>query len=298
MKKYYLFGKETNIEKNMRKIESRSVRCHWHDKDDLLEKDFIGFFNEKGECFDNCNELGAKSWKKYSELKEKNKETFEKFKTKVNFSIDEIDKFISLSNSIQEVQSDIRSKQKDVSNGFVFDDTKIGGSKKTRRFKKDNRRFLTEKEIVSLNKQIEKLQQKETTLCKKLKIEETLDKIIRSLYNINLKTAEGFSENYGYGDSVFLFKTYKDNMDRLKQKVNNIEFNNLKEKDKEIKLKEVNIFQEAYDKVLEIVKEDLEDEEKMTVKKSRQVTNKAKFYIDENGVRHELDSSVSQVVLR
>jgi hypothetical protein len=82
----------------------------------------------------------------------------------------------------------------------------------------------------------------------------------------------------------------------MKQKVNSIEYNSIKNKE-DIKPSEVNIFEEAYEKVYDIVEADKEDEEKMTVKDSRVITKRAKFYIDENGIKHELDQNINQVVL-
>ena len=296
MRQYYLFGKETVNIDIIQKIEKKSSKCMWHIPEDKLDKNFIGFFTEKNECFDNCSELGAKSWKKYNDLKKKNEEKFEKFKEKLNFSIEKINEFINLSNDIQDTRGNIRSKKKDLENGFVLSDTKINGSKKKRRFKKDNRRFLTDREINNLEKEIEKLKIEEINMCKRLKIEETLEKAISSSFDINFRHCEKLSEKHGYGETVFLYNIFKDNLERMKQKVNNIEYNSRKEKE-DIKLSEITIFEEAYKKVYDIVKSDKEDEEKMTVKDSRVITKKAKFYIDENGVRHELDQNINQVVL-
>jgi hypothetical protein len=209
MRRYYLFGKETDDTNNIQKIEKRSSRCWWHTHGDILEKSFIGFFTDKKECFDNCSELGSKSWKKYGELKTKNKEKFEKFKERLNFSIEKINEFVCLSNDIQDIKGDIRSKKKDLDNGFVFSDIKINGSKKKRRFKKDNRRFLTDREISNLEKEVEKLKIEENNMCKRLKIEETLEKVISSTFDIDFRYSEELSEKYGYGETVFLYNISK-----------------------------------------------------------------------------------------
>jgi hypothetical protein len=64
-----------------------------------------------------------------------------------------------------------------------------------------------------------------------------------------------------------------------------------------INIKNVKVFEETYQKVFERVEEDKEAEEMMTVQRARAVTNRARYYIDENGNRVELGSDVRQVVL-
>lgn len=295
---YYLFGKKTTDIKHIQKIEKRSVKCMWHLKEDELDKDFIGYFTEKGECFDNCSELGIKSWSKYNCLKNNNDLKFENFQKCLQDCLVYIDQFIKLSDNIQDINGRINNNKKDLENGFVFLDTKISGSKKKRRFKKDNKRFLTNKEIESLEFENSSLEIEMKELCKKLKIEDTLYKILYKTFDIDKSYASSFSEKHGYGKTVFLYIRFKENLEKLKQKVNDIEYNNRKNYYKEkINQKEITIFQEAYDKVYEMIKQDKNDEEKMIVKKERNITNKTKFYIDENGNRQELEDNVNQVVL-
>lgn len=302
MRKYYLFGKETEDAKIIQKIHEKTEKCWWHSSSDELEKDFVGYFNEKGECYDNCSSLCKKSWKIYENMKKQNLENFSDFQERIEKSLKEINLFMNISDIIQNLDSCINSKQKDINNGYVFADTRIGGSKKTRRFKKDNRRFLTDKETLKLQNDIEGMKREKHEACKKLKLEETLKNIIEYTFYIDMRKASSFSEKHGYGKTIFQYLCFKENMEKLKTKVNNIRFNNMKftatERKKEfnVKLSEVKVFEETYDKVYEIVKEDKVVEDQMKVKKARVVTNKAKFYIDENGKRRELADDVDQVV--
>ena len=299
MRRYYLFGKETNDLKTIQKIHERSEICMWHTPDDILEKDFIGYFTENKECYDNCRHLDCKSWKIYNKNKEKNKEEFEKFTEKINFAMDTINKFINLSSKIQNLESTIKSKNKTMKDGFVYASTTISGSKKKRRFKKDNRRFLLDKELESLKIEIEELKIENHNLSKELKIEETLEKVIDKMYYIDKNVSEKFSDKFGYGKTVFLYNCYKETMKKLKQKVTDIEYNSqkLKNKEQDIDYSSITIFDEAYDKVFEIVKESKDYEEMTKIIKQREITKKAKFYIDEKGVRRELGKNIKQQVI-
>ena len=56
-------------------------------------------------------------------------------------------------------------------------------------------------------------------------------------------------------------------------------------------------YEDTYDKVYKDFIEDKEYEEKTKVKERRKVSNKAKFYIDENGVSVSLDQNIDQVII-
>ena len=71
----------------------------------------------------------------------------------------------------------------------------------------------------------------------------------------------------------------------------------IQNKELDISLDDVTIFDETFSKVSEKVEEDKRIQEMMTVKSERTVTKRAKFYIDENGRRVELDESINQVVI-
>jgi hypothetical protein len=112
-----------------------------------------------------------------------------------------------------------------------------------------------------------------------------------------------YNNRFEWHETVGLYKDHKKIMNSLKLKINYFTYNNMKEKydlqrkDIDFDLGDIEIFEKTYDKVLEKFKEEKEIFEMMEVRGRRNLTKKAKFYIDENGNRVELDQNISQVVI-
>ena len=98
-----------------------------------------------------------------------------------------INKFTDSIAEIYNIKSKIRGIKKKLENGYVIQDFKTKGGKKTRRYKKDNRRFLTEKELEDLKEELSDLDHSETRLSKKIEFEKILENIIKGMYLIILK---------------------------------------------------------------------------------------------------------------
>ena len=305
--KFYHKGIEIFDKILQERIKKDATRCWWHGADDRYHTDFTGYIGEDGFCYDACSHIAKKTFQKmHQEAENRQREYVDKFlkiKNSIILSINTINKFTDSISQVSEIKNKIRSIKKKLENGYVIQDFNLRGGKKTRRYKKDNRRFLTDKEILDLKQDFSNLDNMETELSKKIKLEQVLEKIIRDMYCIDEPLMHYYNYRFEWHETVGLYKDYLEELKNLKLKINHFTFNNIKQK-YEIKNKEldttlddITIFEETYEKVLDRVEEDKKIEEMMTVKEKRNVTKKAKFYIDENGNRVELDSSIEQVVL-
>jgi len=292
------------FDKNLQeKIKRDSKRCWWHDESEKNNKEFTGYVDANGICYDICS-YGTWERVKKREIKEKN--YVEKFLTVKNTIIDTIgtiETFLNSLSEIADIKGNLRSIRKKLNNGYVVQNINVKGGKKTRRYKKDNRRFLTDREIVDLKEELGNLDNLETTLSKKIKFEGTLEKILSNMYYIKEPLMHSYNNRFEWHETVGLYKNYISSMQNLKIRINHFTFNNIKEKyelqrkEMDITLDDVTVFEETFDKIIQKVEEDKEIEEMMTVRNERKVTKKAKFYIDENGKRIQLDQNIDQIVV-
>lgn len=298
--RFYFKGIETFDKKLQEKITRDSKRCWWHDEPD---KNFTGYIGEDGNCYDVCSH---NIWKIYETDKNRIKKYEEKFlevKNTILESINIIEDFIESIVQISQIKGTIRSIKKKLENGYVHQDLNIRGGKKSRRYKKDNRRFLTDRELIDLREELGNLDNIESTLSKKIKFEETLEKVLKKMYHINESLMHSYNNRFEWYETVGLYKDYSAIIENLRLRINHFTFNNMKEKyelqkkELDITLTDIVIFEETLEKVSRTVDEDKKIEDMMTVKSERKVTKKAKFYIDENGNRIELDQSIDQVVI-
>lgn len=298
--KFYHKGVPVFDKKIQERIRRDSKRCWWHDEPD---ESFTGYIDLKGDCYDVCS-FGA--WERVKKREFAEKEYEEKFlsiKNTIIGSIDIISYFINSLREISEIKGKIRSIKKKIENGYVMQDTKIKSGKKTRRYKKDSRRFLTDKEIIDLKKEYDDLDNLENTLSKKIKIEDTLEKVYKNMYSITESQMHSYNNRFEWYETVGLYRDYQNQLKNLELRLNHFTFNTIKEnyeaqkKQLDLTLDDINIFSETSEKVLEKIEEDKKIEEMMTVKRERKVTKKAKFYIDENGDRINLDQNIDQIVI-
>ena len=305
--KFYYRGVETFDKKLRERIKKDSSRCWWHDQSDKNDKTFTGYIGKDGFCYDVCNYNSQKRfYERVMEQNQKEKEYLDNFlqtKNTIIFSMDIIQKFIESIIYVTDVKGKIRSIKKKLENGYVVQDFNLRGGKKTRRYKKDNRRFLTDREIIKLKEELGNLDHLESDLSKKIKLEETLERIIGEMYDIKEYMMHQFNNRFQWHETVGLYKDYTEMFENLKIRINHFTFNTIKEKyqiqnkELDISLDDVTIFDETFSKIFEKVEEDKRIQEMMTVKSERTVTKRAKFYIDENGRRVELDESINQVVI-
>jgi hypothetical protein len=297
MNRYYLRGKRVYDFDLIKKIERDSCRCWWHQGMEP-DKTFTGYINTEGEYFDVCLVVSKKTWKKCEDRREKFEKEFNYFKKSLDDNSKKITDFFNLLDNISEIKSELRNINKKLRNKYVIEESNRKTGKRSRRYKKDNKRYLTDQEIQNLVERKKDLSQLEIQKSKKVNLEEMLYTVHRTADGIDLELAKKFRMKYDYSETELLYKDYIEILDRLKDKVNGIAYNDLREEEKkDLKLGDIDVFQKAEEKVLERIIEEKEDEEKMRVLDRRKVTKKAKFYIDENGIRRELSNSVSQVVI-
>jgi hypothetical protein len=299
--KYYNKG-ITYDKKIIEKLKRDCKLCSWHDSEECIDSEFIGYIKD-GKIYDLCHYLTWKQREKDDERERKYVQDFIKIKNLVLETNQIITKFLSSLEDISEIKNNIRSLNKKIRNGYVIQNTSVSRGKKNRRYKKDNKRYLIETEIEKIKEEIQNLENLEITLSKKLNFEDLLMNIMKLMEGIDLNLMKKYNNRFEWHETVGLYKDHKKIMNSLKLKINYFTYNNMKEKydlqrkDIDFDLGDIEIFEKTYDKVLEKFKEEKEIFEMMEVRGRRNLTKKAKFYIDENGNRVELDQNISQVVI-
>lgn len=298
--KYYNKGRTFN-KSIIQKLKKDCRKCNWCDINSV-DKNFIGY-TEEGKVFDLCYYL---IWKQRENLQQRENDyvkNFEKTKNDIIGSINLIKKFINSLTEIMEIKNNIALLKKKIENGYVFHQETVSKNKKKRRYKKDNKRYLIDSEIEKLKEDISNLEILETSLSKKIKLEELIFEITEKMENIDINLMTKFNNRFEWHETVGLYKDYEKMFSSLKLKVNYFSYVNGKEKYKildknfDLDINDIKIFEETYTKVMEKIEEDKAIRDMMEVKSKRKLTKKAKFYIDEDGNRIELDQNIEQVVL-
>lgn len=330
---YYSKGVISYDEELNFKIKRDSILNWWYqdDYDRKIDFDngFTGYVNENGKVFDISHILVRRDEKKYDEAKKKRVEKFRHLQECIFKSTEEVESYGNQLDLLSKAKGQVRKLTETLRKGYVNDDKKIGGSKRRRRYKKDSRRFLTDKEIEKMEKDKEYYKEQENQISEGMKIEDLLYKIIRRMDGITQERMSRYAQAYGYHWTEGIYSIFEQRFESLKERVNGVarmdmlmelekkkkkgggkkkitspseedgsDSDNDNDNDEDtINIKNVKVFEETYQKVFERVEEDKEAEEMMTVQRARAVTNRARYYIDENGNRVELGSDVRQVVL-
>ena len=330
MCQYYAKGILSFNEELNAKIKRDSIPNWWYqddyDRNVAFDTAFTGYVNEEGKVFDISHILCKNLEKKIIEREKKIVEKFRYLQDCILKSTEEVESYGSKLDALAKAKGQVRKLTETLRKGYVTDDKKIGGSKRRRRYKKDSRRFLTDKEIEKMEKDREYYKEQEDYITVGLKLEDLLYNIIRRMDGITQIRMSRYVQTYGYHWTEGIYSIFEQRFDSLKERVNGVarqdmlmELEKKKKKpgggkkvpstegtdadtDSEddedtIDIKDVKVFEETYQKVYDRIEEDKRDEEMMTVQRSRAVTNRARYYIDENGNRVELGSDVRQVVL-
>jgi len=330
MATYYAKGVLSFNEDLNAKIKKDSIYSWWY-QDDYergipFDTHFTGYVDENGKVFDISHILCKNAEKKIAEREKKIVEKFQSIQNAVLKSTEEVVDFCNKLDQKSNAKNKVKSVAKKIKRGWVQNTNKIGGSKRKRRFKKDNRRFLTDQEIKKLQEEKEYYSNLVTELSYSIDIEDFLYKIIYRMYDIKKDTIGKYHLSYGYHNTEGIYIIYELRLETLREKVNHLAYNDIIEEEKKkqkfsgtdseakreledsdsdseevevsnVKRKDVKVFEEMYEKMKEKVEEDRQSAQDMTVLRERQVTNRARYYIDENGNRIELGSNVRQVVL-
>ena len=329
MTTYYAKGVLSYDEELNAKIKRDSI-CNWWYQDDYdrnipFDTDFTGYIDENGKVFDISHILCRNTAKKISDREKRSIQKFESIQNAVLKSTEEVVDFCNKLDQKSNAKNKVKSIAKKIKRGWVQNTNKIGGSKRKRRFKKDNRRFLTDQEIKKLQEEKEYYSNLMTELSSGIDIEDFLYKIIYRMYDIKKDVIGKYHLKHGYHNTEGIYIIYELRLETLKEKVNHLAYNDIVEEEKKkqkfsgaasetkeedsedseseeeeatnVKRKDIKVFEKMYKRMKEKVEEDRQSAQDMTVLRERQVTNRARYYIDENGNRIELGSNVRQVVL-
>ncbi len=326
MCEYFAKGLPSFDEELNTKIKRDSIPNWWYqddyDRNISFDSDFTGYVNEEGKVFDISHILVKRDYKKIMENEKRREEKFKRLQECILKSTEEVENYGSKLDSLAKAKGHVRKLTETLRKGYVTDDKKIGGSKRRRRYKKDSRRFLTDKEIEKMEKDREYYREQETYISTGMKLEDLLYKIIRRMDGITRERMSRYVQLHGYHWTEGIYSIFEQRFLSLNERVNGVarqdmlmELEKKKKKpgggkksvstdadadsdseDDEDTI-DIKVFEETYQKVYDRIEEDKRDEEMMTVQRSRAVTNRARYYIDENGNRVELGSDVHQVVL-
>ena len=278
---YYSKGICSYDEELNKRILKDARRCRWHDE---VDDDFTGYTKEvtdkktgkkTKEFYDICSILFKRDSIKENE---RAKERFKKFchiSDSVILSTTEINKMNNQIDQISETKNKINGINKKLTRGLVQD---------------------------------------------KLDIDKFLYENVKRMYGIKKDTIGKYYLAYGYHETEGIYTIYELRLESLKEKINHLAYNDLIEKEtairsevadedsgsesetesktktdhSKINRKSIKVFEEKYKRVSEIIKE---EQENYTVTSARSVSNRARFFIDRDGNRVELDTDVRQVVL-
>jgi hypothetical protein len=301
-KKYYFKGVPVYEKNIIDKIEKNAKLCRWHDSEDMIDRTFTGY-KLNDQYYDICSYLYKKDMEEVHRKEREYVENFTNTKNLIIKTIEDICKFLNSIEEIYDIKGKIRNLEKKLLNGFVINQERISGGKKKRRYKKDNKRYLIDSELEKISQDKKHLENLEIDLSKKIKFEDFLEKILKQMNNIDENLMIRYNNRFEWHETVALYREYENYFTKLNKKINHFTFSNIQErymllkKELDIELSDVKLFEETLEKVRERLEEERQIEEMMTVKERRHVSKKAKFYIDENGKRIELDENIDQVVI-
>lgn len=230
---------------------------------------------EDGKCHDNQYIFYEQSNEKYQKLKKENSEKFEKYKNKVNTASKILEDLYGRIHKYRDSKNHIKRIQAVLDKGYVINTQKVGGSKHSRRNKKNSRyRYLTDQEIEDYKEKIKTEQVNMVARKSDIKSKKAIEDVFFTFgMTIEMMKQESVKMNYlmhSYGSTIFLFSIFEDLLQKF---------------DKEI-----------YNEVLANYKEVLKIDKEEKVQKKKVVKNKTRVYIDENGVEHEIKEDVEQII--
>ena len=300
---FYEKGIPVFDESRKNKIKTYCQRCWWHDGHPV-DSTFTGYILN-GEAYDVCASVGRSLEKKIEGRREERIKGFENFKSRMEEAQEQMDDFIRKLDKYSEVKNKRKQKEKILVRGYVLETNMGKSNKKSRRFKKDNRRYITDQEVDKLKEEVKDLEIKESHISKQINIEDLLYDFTKKTEDMTLKKCNYYRFQMGreYSDIYPPFKNLQNLQECCRDKINGISYQDmsdtyrLQKKKIDFKESDISVYQETLKKVKDQIMKDKQDEEKMTVLSRRKVTHKAKYWIDENGNRVELDSNIKQEVV-
>lgn len=301
---FYSKGRLTYDKQLIEKIKKDAEPCWWHQDSfdrDLPDKTdgFTGWIDEKGVVRDICGILYRRENRRQAEISKKRHEMFLEMEARVLYSTKEVETFSNNLDRLADLRAKISKTETKLRNKYVQMDGVVRGSKKKRRFKKNNKRDLTEKELEFLEKEKNSLKLQEEQMSQQLNIEEVLYGVFRRIYGITKQKISAWHQKYGYHRTEGIYKIYELRLSSLKDQINRLAYNDIVQENEEteVTLKDVNEYDEIFERVMDKIEDDIEYDNSIAHQQRRTVTRKARFYINERGERVELGQDVNQVVL-
>ena len=248
-------------------VEKRNLDpCSWHAPEDLenLPSDYIGYVAD-GCVYDNCRTEYLRSLHRSNTELAARRSKFTKFKTQFSEATQKLTTLLTMLKTKDSLQHEISATSKILSDGFRF--IKMHGNKR--------KKPIDEVETEKLEKQVKKL----NTALKKAQADlETTHKILFEV----IKTTHKYTDetirklNFVWNDyknTVFMYNEFKELFKRVEDKI------------------------EDYDMIYDEIMSDIEALQVTEVKERRAVRHKARYYIDEQGNKQELNMDQKQEII-
>lgn len=306
--RFYSKGEPTYDPDLIAKIKRDAEPCIWHqdsfDRDRMDEiTDFTGWIDENGVVRDICHILVKRDTAREEAADKKRHEMFLEMEGRVLGSTQEVEAFSNKLDRIADIRGKIAKMDKKLRDKYVQIDGVVRGSKKKRRFKKNNKRDLTDTELEKIEKERDEIVFQREEMERNLSIEDVLYRVFRRLYGIPMEKMSPWNQKYGYHRTEGIYEIYNMRLACLKDQINRLAYNEEVAKAEEkglepdIKLNDINVYDEIVQKVMQNIEEDIEYDISVAHRQRRNVTRKAKFFINERGERVEIGEDVKQVVL-
>ena len=306
--RFYSKGVPTYDKELIEKIKKDSRPDIWYQ--DSFDREifddisgFTGWVDEKGTVRSICYILFQRDLKKEENEASKRHEMFLEMEGRVLGSTQEVEAFSNQLDRVADIRGRIGKLEKKLRDKYVQVDGVVRGSKKKRRFKKNNKRDLTDTELDKIEKERDEVVFQWKEMEKNVKTEDVLYRVFRRLYGITLEKMSRWNQKYGYHRTEGIYKIYNMRLACLKDQINHLAYNEavLKEErngvETKIKPRDINAYDEIVDEVMEKIEEDIEYDRSIAHQQRRTVTRRAKFFINERGERVEIGENVNQVVL-
>ena len=230
---------------------------------------------EDGKCYDNQYIFYEQNNEKQERSKKQKQERFDKFKDKINKGIKTLEGLYSKIRRYRDCKNYIKRMEETLNKGYVLNTQNIGGSKRSRRYKKNARlRYLTDHEIDNYKEKIATEERNKVTYKAAINSIKAIEDVLFTFgKTVKDMKQEAFEMNHivhNYGDTVFLFSIFEETLEKF----------------------DVGI----YRKVLTDYKEVLRIDKEEKVQKKKVTRNKTRVYIDENGVEHIVKEDIEQII--
>lgn len=240
--------------------------CSWHTPDDLhsLPSDYIGYVAD-GCVYDNCRTEYLRSLHKSDTELAAKRSKFTKFKKQFSEATQKLTLLLNMLKTRDSIQHEISATTKILEDGFRF--IKMHGNKR--------KKPIDEVETEKLEKQLKKSHDMLKKAQADLKTTHTiLFDVIKTTHKYTDETIRKLNFVWNdYKNTVFMYNEFKELFSRVTDKI------------------------EDYDMIHDEIMSDIEALQVTEVKERRAVRHKARYYIDEQGNKRELNMEQKQEII-